>query len=197
MLTRALVCGVFCMAAAVAAGEPKGKSVALFNGKDLTGWKAITCEVEVCDGAILLKSGNGVLQADGEFADFILELDWKALNKEPQMWDSGIYFRYTAIPPKRPWPARYQVNLRKGMEGNVDLPGATSTGLTKPGAWNHFKLTVQGTTAALEINSKPAWKADGLKTPKGFLSLQSEVPGGGQFLFRNIRLTKLDAAAKP
>jgi hypothetical protein len=192
MLTRAFVCGVFCVATAVAAAEPKGKTVELFNGKDLTGWKAITCEVEVRDGAIFLKAGNGVLQADGEYGDFILELDWKALNKEPQMWDSGIYFRYTSIPPKRPWPAHYQVNLRKGQEGNLELPGASSTGLTKPGEWNHFKLTVKGTTAALEINGKPAWKADGLKVPKGFLSLQSEVPGGGQFLFRNIRLTRLE-----
>lgn len=182
-------CVLAVCAATAQAGEIKGKTRDLFNGKDLTGWKAITCEVEVCDGAILLKSGNGVLQADGEYGDFILELDWKALNKEPQMWDSGIYFRYTTIPAKRPWPAHYQVNLRKGLEGNVELPGAKSSGLTKPGEWNHFKLTVQGSGAALEINGKPAWKADGLEVPKGFLSLQSEVPGGGQFLFRNIRIT--------
>jgi hypothetical protein len=188
------VCGVMALCVGSTwAGEIKGKTRDLFNGKDLTGWKVMTCEVEVQDGAILLKSGNGLVQAEGQFGDFILELDWKALNKEPQMWDSGIYFRYTSIPPKRPWPSQYQVNLRKGDEGNVGgLPGAKSTGLTKPGQWNHFKFTVQGATAALEINGKPAWKADGLKTPKGFLSLQSEVPQGGQFLFRNIRITTPD-----
>ena len=174
--------------AATPAAEIAGKTVEMFNGKDLTGWKVTGCEAVVQDGAILIKAGNGLVQAEGQFGDFVLELDWKALSADN--WDSGIYFRYDSVPPNRPWPPRYQVNLRKGMEGNVDdLPGAKSKGLTKDGQWNHFKLTVQGTTAALEINGKPAWKADGLKVAKGYLSLQSEVPGGGQFLFRNIRIT--------
>jgi hypothetical protein len=77
------------------------------------------------------------------------------------------------------------------MEGNVDLQGATSTGLVKPGEWNHFKLTVVGTKAEMVINGQPAWKADGLEVPEGYISLQAEVPGGGEFLFRNIRITEL------
>ncbi|MFH1267268.1 MAG: family 16 glycoside hydrolase, partial [Planctomycetota bacterium] len=91
-----------------------------------------------------------------------------------------------------PWPKRYQANLRKGMEGNVGgLEGAKSEGLTKPGDWNHFKLSVVGTTAAMEINGQPAWKADGLESDSGYICIQSEVPGGGQFLFRNLRITEL------
>jgi hypothetical protein len=31
-----------------------------------------------------------------------------------------------------------------------------------------------------------------LQDPKGYISLQAEVPHGGQFLFRGIRLTVLD-----
>ncbi len=80
------------------------------------------------------------------------------------------------------------------MEGNVQpLEDARSEGMTKPGEWNHFKLTVVGTTAALAINGKPAWKADGVKVPSGYIAIQAEVPGGGQFLFRNIQITELDA----
>ena len=98
----------------------------------------------------------------------------------------------SAVPKGRPWPPRYQANIRQGIEGNVgSLKGARSKGLTKPGEWNRFVLTVQGTRASLEINGKPAWQADGLKLPKGCLSLQAEVPGGGQFLFRNVRLEVL------
>jgi len=163
----------------------------LFNGKDLAGWDVLGCEVVVQDGALLIKSGNGLVQTKEQYGDFVLDLEWKAL-RQKKRWDSGIYFRYTSVPKGRPWPRRYQANLLKGMEGNVGgLKGAKSKGLVKPGEWNRFVLTVRGTGAALEINGKPAWKADGLKAPKGYISLQAEVPGGGQFLFRNIRIKAL------
>jgi len=181
---------VLVCAALAAAAEDEGWTQ-LFNGKDLTGWDVLKCEVEVQDdGALLIKAGNGLVQTKEQYADFVLEAEWKALKADN--WDSGIYFRYTSVPKGRPWPPRYQANMRKGMEGNVgELKGATSKGLVKAGEWNRFVLTVRGTTAALEINGKPAWKADGLQEPKGYISLQAEVPNGGQFLFRNIRLNVL------
>ena len=63
--------------------------------------------------------------------------------------------------------------------------------MVKDREWNRFKLTVIGKKAELEINGKPAWKAVGLKAPHGYIALQAEVPGGGRFLYRNIRLTEL------
>jgi hypothetical protein len=172
--------------------EPKAKRVALFDGKSLGGWTLITCEAEVDDGDILLKAGNGLVQTEKKYGNFILEFDWKALRDD--RWDSGVYFRYDSIAEDRPWPRRYQVNLRQGMVGNVgDLEGAKSEGLAKVGEWNRFKLTVRGSKASLEINGKPAWEADGLGEPRtGFIALQAEVPGGGQYRFRNIYLTELD-----
>jgi len=181
---------LFCLAGGSSCpAAEKGQTVELFNGKDLTGWKVINCEAVVEDGAIRLKAGNGLVQTERRYADFILEVEWKAL--KPDRWDSGIYFRYNTVPKGRPWPARYQANMRQGMEGNVGLPGATSTGLIKPGQWNHFKLKVVGTKAEMVINGKPAWKADGVQVPEGYISLQAEVPFGGEFLFRNIRITEL------
>lgn len=169
----------------------KGKEpVSLFDGKTLTGWKVIACEAVVEDGAILLKAGNGMVRTERAYKDFVLEVDWKSL--KPDNWDSGVFFRCGDAPPGQNWPKVYQSNLRKGMEGDVaELPGARSKGLTKPGEWNHFKLTVIGTKAELEINGKPAWKADGVAAPEGFIGLQAEIPGGGQFLFRNIRVLEL------
>jgi len=179
-------CLVVCPADASA--EEAGKRIALFNGKDLTGWDVIGCEALVDDGAILLEAGNGLVQTKKQYADFVLEFDWKAL--KPDGWDSGVYFRYDTVPQGRPWPDRYQANLRQGLEGNVQsLKGAASEGLIKPGEWNRFKMTVVGATAALEINGKPAWRADGLEKPSGLISLQAEVPGGGKFLFRNLFIT--------
>ena len=165
--------------------------VSLFDGKTLKGWKVIGCEAEVKDGAILAKGGNGVIRTEKKYTDYVFEMEWK--NLKDDNWDSGVYFRCDDPPAGAPWPPNYQANLRKGMEGNVDeLKGARSTGLTKPGEWNQLKLTVRGTAAELELNGKPAWKADGLEGPKeGFLSLQAEVPGGGQYRFRNVFITEL------
>lgn len=164
--------------------------VSLFDGNTLKGWKVLRCEAEVDAGTILLKAGDGVVHTQHRYGDFVLELEWKALRSDK--WDSGVYFR-SELPGKgQPWPQRYQVNLLKGQEGNVGgLKGAISEGLVKTGEWNKFRLTVVGTTAALEINGKPAWKADGLEAPDGYICLQSEVAGGGQFRFRNIRIADL------
>lgn len=176
----------------VGGGLSAAEPVALFDGKSLDGWDVIGCEAVVQDGAILVKDGNGLIQAKGVFADFVLEYEWKALAAD--MWDSGVYFRYDEVPEGRPWPKKYQVNLRKGMEGNIDgFPDGKSAVPTKAGDWNKFELTVKGTTASLKVNGQDAWRVDGIEKPSGFIALQAEVPKGGQFLFRNIRVTRLPA----
>lgn len=176
------------------AGDKQDKGfVSLFDGKTLDGWRVIGCEIVVQDGAMLMKSGNGVIRPERTFKDFILDLEWKALKADK--WDSGIYIRCKDPQAGRPWPAVWQVNLQQGQEGNIgEFKEARSKGLTKDGEWNHFVLTVKGTQCELEINGKPAWKADGLTEPAGFICLQAEVPGGGQYLFRNIRIKELEAA---
>jgi len=172
--------------------ESADKRIPLFDGKTLDGWTVIKCEAKIDDGDILIVAGNGLIQTEKKYGDFILDFEWKALRDDK--WDSGVYFRYDSVPENRPWPDRYQVNLQQGREGNVgNLQGAKSEGLAMAGQWNKFKLTVRGTKASLEMNGKPAWEADGLEGPeKGFIALQAEVPGGGQYRFRNIYLTELD-----
>jgi hypothetical protein len=178
--------------ALVSAGEP-GPRLKVFNGENLDGWQVVKCEVAVEDGAMVLVDGNGLVRLNQRYDDFILELKWKARRED--RWDSGIYFRFD-MPPiegKRPWPKRYQANLLKGMEGNVNsLPGAKSEGLAKPGQWNEMKLTVVGPTAKLELNGQPAWEAEGLEQFEGAIAIQAEVPGGGQFEFKDIYVTELN-----
>lgn len=167
--------------------------VSLFDGKTLHGWKVVTCEAEVVDGAILLKAGNGFLQAEKDYGDFVFECDWKALN--PDMWDSGVYFRAADPEGNFPWPKQYQVNMRRGEEGSIDgADKKKAASLYKPGQWNHYKLTVKGQTAELEFNGEKAWSRDGIAPAKGHLCLQAEVPGGGQFLFKNLMMEELDSA---
>ena len=170
------------------ASKADEKFVSLFDGKTLDGWKVENCQVEVQNGCIFLKGGNGWLRSEKAYGDFVLELDWKALKKEH--YDSGVFIR--AVPPagKSPWPEHNQVNLRQDRMGNIaEYKGAVArTDLVKPGDWNHFRLVVVGQTAELLINGRQAWKIDDLKPASGLIGLQCEVPGGGQFLVRNVRI---------
>src|SRR4029077_4544369 len=125
------------------------------------------------------------------YGNFVLELDWRA--RRESNYDSGIYIRADLPADGKPWPARYQVNLKQGVEGTLlGVDGGKASGLAKPGEWNHFKLTVVGDTAELEVNGQKAWKVAGLANADGYIGFQSEVDGGGQFEFRNIKLTDLD-----
>ena len=162
----------------VHAAEP----VVLFDGTSLDHWDVLKCEVEIQDKALLLVSGNGLVQSKEQYADFVLEYEWKALRTEK--YDSGIYFRYGDVPAGRPWPPRYQVNLRHDMMGDLGgFPDGKNGVPTKQSDWNKFELTVRGTTVALKVNGTPSWKVDGLEELKGYIAIQAEVPGGGQFLF--------------
>lgn len=189
--TVCLMCFVI-VSAALGIGRCRaGEPVSLFDGKTLDGWDVLRCQAIVKDKAILLEGGNGLVQTKKRYGDFVLEYEWKAL--KPDGWDSGVYFRYEEVPPGSPWPRQYQVNLRKEMEGElVGFADGKNNVPTRPGDWNRFELTVKGTVASLKVNGKPAWKVNGIKSPRGFIALQAEIPGGGQFLFRNIRISELD-----
>ena len=103
----------------LAADAPKsdGKFVSLFDGKTLAGWKVENCKVEVQDGCIFLKGGNGWVRTEKTYGDFVLELDWKALKKE--QYDSGVFIR--AVPPV----------------GNVPVAGA-QPGQSPPGPHGQY-----------------------------------------------------------
>ena len=187
-LATLVVIGVLAISCELGAEEAQRKS--LFNGKNLDGWVVTGCQAEVRSGVLFAKAGNGLIRTKQQYEDFTFELEWRALKKEK--WDAGIYFRFSQLPKSKPWPARYQANLLQGQEGNVNgLPTAKSAGLVKDGQWNTLRLTVVGGNAKLEMNGKMAWKSSGVKDPKGFIAIQVEVPGGGQFEYRKIYVTDL------
>ena len=121
MNTNALFAAILLLPSVLLAQDaPKAgeKFVSLFDGKTLDGWKVENCQVEVQDGCIFLKGGNGWMRREKSYGDFVLELDWKAVKQEK--YDSGVYIR--AVPPagKAPWPKRNQVNLRQNLMGNIE-----------------------------------------------------------------------------
>jgi hypothetical protein len=169
---------------------PPRFSYVLFDGRSLDGWTAENgCEAAVENGLLVLEGGDGWLRSDRTYSDFILHVEWKALKAAD--YDAGVYIR--TLPEGTPFPKTgYQVNLLQGKEGNIgNLPGAASTGLVKPGEWNTFDITAVGETVALSINGTEAYKVGGLKESSGYVGLQCEVPKGGQFQFRSLRMTEL------
>lgn len=170
--------------------EAAGVTRSLFDGVSLLGWSIENdCDVDVVDGCLRLKAGDGWLRSHHSYRDFDLHVEWKAL--QSANYDAGIYIRSAREGKPFPKPA-YQVNLLQGKEGNIgNLPGAESTGLIKPGEWNAFDLHVVGDKVSLKINGQPAYSVGGLQQLDGYIGFQVEVPKGGQFLLRNIRLTEL------
>lgn len=184
---------VFCLSEIATASDPARREFShpLFDGKTLNGWTAENgCEAEVKDGMLLLKAGNGWLRSDLVYTDFKLHLEWKAIQESN--YDAGVYLRTPA--GGKPFPKNgYQANMLEGKEGNIgNVKGAESAGLAKPaGEWNAFDFTVVGDTVETHINGKRAYKTSGIENPSGYIGIQIEVPKGGQFLLRNIRVTEL------
>lgn len=74
---------------------PPSGFTALFNGKDLSGWKsgrdaaARDAHWKVDNGVIVYDGKGGNLVTEKEYADFILHVDWKI----DKGGDSGIFLR--------------------------------------------------------------------------------------------------------
>jgi hypothetical protein len=177
--------------APLAAAETSGVRTDLLSDGNLNRWHITGCDV-VRDGELLVaKGGDGFVRSESRYRDFVLELDYRPLQKDK--YDAGIYIRSELPPDGKPWPTQYQVNLKHGDELNlIGSAKGRSTGLVKSGEWNHAKLTVVGERARMEINGQQAWETDGLKAQDGYIGIQVEVPGGGQFEFKNIAITELD-----
>jgi hypothetical protein len=97
------------------------KTKPLFNGKDLTGWKKFEGNPKQAkseftvgkEGWINLKNGPGDLQTEGQYADFVLQLD--CISNGDRL-NSGVFFRCR--------PGEYQ----QGYEAQIHngwLPSAT------------------------------------------------------------------------
>lgn len=170
------------------AAEP-GAWQSLFNGQDLTGWvpmQEVTCQVH--DGCLRLVKGMGWLRTEKEYADFILELEFRPLEKQ---YDSGLFFRCPL--EGKPWPEQaWQVNLSYGALGGL-LRGA-KTVVPAPGErvpvnqWAKLRLEVRGQTVTLDLNGERAWEYDTLDRDRGYIGLQVENKA---FEFRNLRLLEL------
>lgn len=159
----------------------------------LADWVITGCDVEVNEGVLRLAGGNGFVRLAHPLRDFEFTFSFKP--EKESGWDSGIYFRSELPQGKSPWPKRYQINLLENQEGRLIgvQGGDVPQGLIRPGEWNEMKLRAIGGTISLHINGQPAWTVEGLLPLTGYLGFQSEVPLGGSFQFKDMKVTEFQA----
>ena len=114
---------------------------AIFNGTDLTGWNIIPERKSVFtveDGAIRIKNGNGQIETDGLYQNFVLQLE---IFSNGDHLNSGVFFRPKGVfwkgyesqvrnewkdddrsAPVDFWPGGLARNPA-GPEGGIERPG--------------------------------------------------------------------------
>jgi len=86
----------------------------IFNGTDLTGWNIIPGRKSVFtveDGAIRIKDGNGQIETDGLYQNFVLQLD---IFSNGDHLNSGVFFRG----PKGVFWKGYESQVRNEWSGD-------------------------------------------------------------------------------
>jgi hypothetical protein len=90
----------------------------IFNGKDLTGWKEIPDKKSKYSvtpaGELNVKDGNGDIQTEGQWDDFVLQLD---VISNGDHLNSGVFFRCV---PGQFWSG-YEAQVRNEWERSITL----------------------------------------------------------------------------
>lgn len=180
---------------AAAADQPAAaaKAQSLFNGKDLTGWVEVNqARFAVTNGNLLLVTGMGWLRTEKQYADFVLELEYRPLVAD---YDSGIFVRCDA--EGKPWPKDgWQVNLRYNALGGLVRGYKAIVPAETPklpvNQWVKVRIECRGKKITLDVDNERAWGYDQLDRDTGYVGFQAEDKS---FEFRNIRITELPVAA--
>ncbi|MGI8598056.1 MAG: 3-keto-disaccharide hydrolase [Chitinophagaceae bacterium] len=183
---------------------------ALFNGKDLKGWKQLNgnAKYKIENGEIVgttvLNEPNSFLSTDKQFGDFILEFEFKV----DSTINSGVQFRseskkdykdgsvfgyqYEIDPSKRSWTGGIYDESRRDWLYTLDLNPSAKTAF-KQGGWNKARIEAIGNSIITWINNVPAAYLVDDMSPKGFIALQVHSIGnkkdeGKEIRWRNIRI---------
>jgi hypothetical protein len=209
---RTLLAAVACSClVSTAADEAKDGWTSIFNGKDLTGWKAPEPNPfwKAADGVLTgendaAKKGS-MLYTTASFKDFELEADarWKG------EIDSGFMIRKKSGESKdKIGDLQIQIgvsrSLKKDMTGSFYVSGYPEAGqakeaakLLKEGDWNRFRLVVKGDTVTVWINGTQASQyTDARYAEAGPIGLQIHGGLDMKIEFRNLRVKPLDGGGK-
>jgi len=221
LLRIALIAGVGLAGAPcswAADNTPPEGFVALFNGKDLTGWKGLVANPprrakmsaeelakaqakadeqmrkhwKVVDGVLVFDGKGKNLCTVKDYGDFELYVDWKI---KPG-GDSGIYLR--GSPQVQIWdPARHPEGSG-GLFNNKKHPSKPLVCADHPvGQWNTFRIKMIGDRVTVWLNGKLVvdnvvmenyWERDKPIYPTGSIELQNH---GNTLYFKNIYIREI------
>jgi hypothetical protein len=227
-LYRAVVSGVVSLLPAVVAcralgaeapvsptvlNQPPPGFTALFNGRDLTGWKGLVenpksraampaeqlaaaqakadeaarTHWQAQDGVLVFDGKGGNLCTAQDFRDFELLVDWKI---EPG-GDSGIYLR--GSPQVQIWDSARNPVGSGGLYNHQKNPSKPLKCADKPvGEWNTFRIRMVGEKVTVHLNGELIvdnvvmenyWERDRPIYPTGAIELQNH---GNKLYFRNV-----------
>ncbi len=199
--------------ASAADNTPPEGFTAMFNGKDLTGWKGLVKNPKerakmspeelakaqekadetmrkgwsVEDGVLVFSGKGQSLCTAKDYGDFEMYVDWKILPRG----DSGIYLRGT--PQVQIWdPAQHKVGSG-GLYNNKKNPSKPTKIADKPiGQWNTFYIKMVGDKVTVKLNGELIvdnvtlenyWERDKPIYPTGQIELQNH---GNRLEFKNI-----------
>jgi len=178
------------------------KTVKLFNGKDLTGWKINGTEKWYAEkGELICESGPdkeyGYLTTDKFYKDFDLSLKFK----QEANGNSGVFFRSTVEGTK---VAGWQVEVAPpnhdtggvyesyGREWLVKIPDEKE-GFLKMGEWNTLRIRVVGPKVQTWLNGNAMVDFDDAKigAANGSIALQIHSGGGIKVRWKDLILEEL------
>jgi len=222
---RTLASAALCLLVALPAlaadrpdNTPPEGFTALFNGKDLTGWKGLVGSPksraqmtadqltaaqkqadermrqhwQVVDGALVFDGKGQSLCTAKDYGDFELYVDWKI---KPH-GDSGIYLR--GSPQVQIWDLNDHPEGSGGLYNNQKNPRNPLKCADKPiGQWNSFRIKMVGDKVSVWLNGELVvdnvvmenyWERDKPIYPTGQIELQNH---GNTLYFKNIYLREL------
>jgi len=193
---------------------PKGFQ-ALFNGKDLTGWKGLVgnpktrakmtdeqlaaaqkkadervrAHWKIEDGVLVFDGKDGPLCTAKDYGDFEMYVDWKI---HPG-GDSGIYLRGT--PQVQIWDRKEGSGGLYNNKKNARVPLVAAD--NPPMQWNRFRIKMIGERVWVWLNGEKVvdntvmenyWERDKPIYPTGQIELQNH---GSTLWFRNVYLREI------
>jgi hypothetical protein len=186
-----------------ATAPPRPAAIELFNGRDLTGWRAIgDAHWQVENGELVGSIGGGsqsFLATEREYSDFVLELELKnelAGNSGVQVRshqnEKGRVYGYQIEidPSERAWSGGLYDEGRRGWLFDLkERPEARAS--FRNGDWNHYRIELCGNRIRTWVNSVPAVDTTDEADASGFIALQVHSGNNTRVRFRNLRLTPL------
>lgn len=193
----------------------EGKTVELFNGKNLEGWTYHLADENVPMDAVWSVK-DGILRCKGQpagylltkkndFSNYVLNVEWRWPGKGG---NNGVLVHVSTPGALGVWPKSLEVQLGSGDAGDfwvigtdIDVENEAERkenrrhiNLTddseKPlGEWNSMEITCRGDEVIVKVNGDLVNHATNSTVTEGAIALQSE---GTPIEFRKVELTPLE-----